>query len=331
MKNANKPQNVQDIVILRTDRIGEVLLSTPVIEALKRNFPKARINFITSPYARDIISDRADIDKVLTFDTICNKASSFDAFKLAKKLSMLSCDMAIVLNPHKVLHLGVFLAGIRYRVGFERKWGFLLNAKAEDTRDKAKMHEVNYNLQLLRLLDIYEEGIMPFMPVLSKSSFYVKGLLEQTGVTGKKRIVAIHPGSSNPSKIFPIDKFKEVIKALVEPGAIDIVIIGSREEKALCAKIKSGLGRDVHDLSGLFTLRKLAAMCKASDLFITNDNGPMHIAAAVGTKVLALFNRDAVGSNPLRWGPYGEGHVVIYKSFKSITPDEIAEKAKAML
>ena len=68
-----------------------------------------------------------------------------------------------------------------------------------------------------------------------------------------------------------------------------------------------------------------------SDLFITNDNGPMHIAAAVGAKVLALFNKDVIGSNPLRWGPYGKGHVVLYKSFNDITPDEIIEKAKTML
>ena len=331
MKNHNNLNNIRNIVILRTDRIGEVLLSTPVIEALKKRFPKASVSFVTSHYARDIVVDRSDLSKVITFDTIAKKLSLWKAFKLAAKLKRHSFNMAVVLNPHKVLHLAVFIAGIRYRVGFDRKWGVLLNAKTQDKRDEAKMHEVDYNLQLLKVIDIYEENIYPFMPVLSRGSYYVNGLLAQTGVTGSKKVVVMHPGSSNPGKRYPADKLKDVVRGLVKTGNVDIVIIGSKDDKILCDRIKADFGNEVHNLAGLLSLRELAAIFKVSDLFITNDNGPMHIAAAVGAKVLALFNKDVIGSNPLRWGPYGEGHVVIYKSFKDITPEEVIEKAKTML
>jgi ADP-heptose:LPS heptosyltransferase len=331
MSDRTNIYGIRSIAILRTDRIGEVLLATPVIEALKKKFPKARISFVTSSYSIDIVFDRTDLSNIITFDTIPKSPPLIKAFTLADKLKRINCDMAIVLNPHKVLHLGVFLAGIKYRVGFDRKWGFLLNIKTKDTRGQAEMHEVAYNLRLLRLIDIYEENIPPFIPVLSKSSYYVSGLLEQSGITGRKKIIVVHPGSSNPSKMFPVDKFKAVIKLLVETGESDIVIIGSRDEKALALKLEEGFGSNVHNLSGLFTLRKLCALLKRADLFITNDNGPMHIAAAVGTKVLALFNKDAVGSNPLRWGPYGDKHTVIYKSFKNTTSYEVVQSAKKML
>ena len=331
MKNEHIFKDIRNIVILRTDRIGEVLLSTPVIEALKRKFPKARISFVTSYYARDIVAGRSDLSEVITFDTIAKKLSLWKAFELAGKLKRHSFDMAIVLNPHKVLHLGVFLAGIKYRVGFDRKWGFLLNVKTQDKRDEAKMHEVKYDLKLLSLIGVHEEDISPFMLVLSKSSYYVKGLLEQTGIKGERKIVAIHPGSSNFAKKLPADKFKEVVRGLIETDNIEVVLVGSKDEKALCNDIKSSFGNQVHDLAGLFSLRELAAILKVSDLFITNDNGPMHIAAAVGTKVLALFNKDAVGSNPARWAPYGDGHSVIYKSFNDITPDEVIQVAKKIL
>ena len=114
---------------------------------------------------------------------------------------------------------------------------------------------------------------------------------------------------------------------MLETGGIDVILVGSRDEKVLCDDIKSGFGNGVHDLSGLFTLGQLAAVLKASNLFITNDNGPMHIAASVGTKVVALFNKNVIGSNPTRWGPYGEGHIIIYKNFDDITPDGILEHA----
>jgi len=331
MKNHNNLNSIRNIVILRTDRIGEVLLSTPVIEALKRRFPKASVSFVTSHYARDIVVDRSDLSEVITFDTIAKKLSLWKAFELAGKLKKHSFDMAVVLNPHKILHLAVFLAGIRYRVGFDRKWGVLLNAKTQDKRHEAKMHEVDYNLQLLKVIDIYEENIYPFMPVLSRGSYYVNGLLAQTGVTGSKKVVVIHPGSSNPGKRYPADKLKDVVRGLVKTGNVDIVIIGSKDDKILCDSIKADFGNEVHNLAGLLSLRELAAILKVSDLFITNDNGPMHIAAAVGTKVLALFNKDAIGSNPVRWSPYGKGHVVLYKSFNNITPDEVIQATKEIL
>ena len=327
MKRSRGFDCTRNIAILRTDRIGEVLLSTPVIEALGRRFPKARVSFVTSSYARGIVEDRPDLSGVVTFDIMPDKNIIVQALYLSGKLRKLSCDMAIVLNSHKILHLGVFLAGIKYRVGFNRKWGFLLNIKSEDTRNQAVMHEVKYDLQLLRLIDIYEEDIQPFMPVTKKSGYYVKGVFEQTGVTGKKKIVVMHPGSSNPAKRFPVEKFKEIVRVLAETGGVDVILIGSKDERVLCSDIKSGFGNEVHDLSGLFSLRGLAAALKAADLFITNDNGPMHIAAAVGTKVLALFNKDAVGSNPLRWGPYGKGHTVLYNRFEEMASSEIAELA----
>jgi ADP-heptose:LPS heptosyltransferase len=331
MKRHDNFDNIKNIVVLRTDRIGEVLLATPVIYALKKKFPNANIAFVTSDYARDIIADRMDISNVVVFDTIEKRPVFKAGISLAKTLKRLSCDMAIVLNPHKSLHLAVFLAGIKYRVGFDRKWGFLLNIKTKDLRDNALMHEADYNLELLRLVDIYEKAIPAFMPVLSQSSYRISGLLADKGITGSKKIVAIHPGTSNPDKLYPADSFREIIRGLIKTNMVDIIITGSKDDKALCEKIKSGLGNGVYDFSGLLNLKELAALLKASDIFITNDNGPMHIADAVGTKVLALFNKDAIGSNPTRWAPRAAGHIVLFDSFRDIAPESILKHAIKLL
>jgi heptosyltransferase-2 len=325
MKNAKQIDNIKNIVIFRTDRIGEVLLATPVIEALRERFAGAGLTFVTSAYSRDLLEDRADIDEIICFDTIEKKPPLWSAFSLASKLRKRHFDMAVIINSHRILHLAVFLAGIRYRAGFDRKWGMLLNCKTEDKRQEGMIHEVEYNIGLLKTVGIETKPRAPFMPVLSKSAFYVEGLLKQSGVSGSKKIVAIHPGSSNPKKMWPKDYFKRLIKQLVDAGNTDVILVASREEKALCNDISQGFGTSIHDLAGLFTIRKLTAMLKRCDLLVTNDNGAMHIAAAVGTKVIALFNKQLKGSNPTRWGPYGEGHKVFYKPLTDITPDEVYE------
>ena len=330
MRNT-KPTGIKSIAILRTDRIGEVLLSTPIIEAMHRAFPGAQVTFITSPYSRDIVSDRPDLAGVLSFDTIERRVPLWEAFSLAGLLRKKRFDMAIILNPHRVLHLACFLAGIRYRLGFDRKWGFLLNRKARDKRQESKMHEVEYNLRLLKRIGIEQRNIPPFMPVLSKSAFYVGGILQQSGVSGKNKIIAVHPGSSNPKKRWPKENFRKLIKDIISTGSVDVVLIGDRDEKQLCNEISEGLGKSVHNLAGLFTIRKLTAFLKAVELLITNDNGPMHIAAACGTKVVAIFNGNLKGSNPTRWGPYGEGHTVLYKPMNEISVEEIYEAVKKIL
>jgi len=331
MKKLHNCKKMQRIVVIRTDCIGEVLLSTPVIEALHKRFKDAKIDFVTSPYSADIVSDRIDINKVILFDTFSKRLPVWNAISLANKLRPKSFDMAVILNPHKILHLGCFLAGIPIRVGFKRKWPFLLTHKIEDNRDEAKMHEVEYNLELLRIIDIYTDKLYPFMPVLSNSGSEVDGLLNKVGIKPHGRIVAIHPGSSNKKKQWGIDNFKKVVKSLSEEGKMDVAIIGDKSEKELGSKISAGMGENVHDLTGIFTIKQLAAFLKKTGILITNDNGPMHIAAAVGTRIIALFNKDVAGSNPVRWGPCGDGHTIFYEDFDKIKPEEIIEAVNTVL
>lgn len=327
MKTPLKLKQIRRIAIIRTDRIGEVLLSTPVIEALSHFFKDAEISFVTSAYSSGIIEPRPDIKDVILFDTFSKRPPLLSALELSNKLKPGAFDIALILNPHRVLHLGCYLAGIPIRAGFNRKWPFLLTHRAHDNRAKAIMHEVEYNLEFLRIIDIYADKIPPSMPVSSKESGYVEALLKSRGIKEDSTIVSIHPGSSNAKKRWDIGNFRKVVSALSETGRISMLIIGDKNERALGKEIISGTKENVYDMTGLFTIGELAALLKASRLLITNDNGPMHMAAAVGTRVIALFNKDAAGSDPKRWGPYGEGHIVFYKPVNEITPDEVIQSS----
>lgn len=304
-------KNIRRIAIFRTDRIGEVLLSTPVIEALKNRFPQAEISFITSPYASDIVSNRLDLYEVIIFSTINRGVSLLETLALSLKLRSRRFDLAVILNPHKMLHLAAFLAGIPHRIGFDRKWGFLLNHKREDCKDEGRMHEVEYNLGLLETIGIKETSAAPFINVLSKASDDIERLFKERGIAPNKKSIIVHPGSSNPAKRWPAENFIELIKRLSADSSLNIIVSGDSSEKTLCDKIVSAAaGSNVYNLAGLLSLGQLAALFKAADLMITNDNGPMHIAAAVGTRVIAIFGRNIPGVGPKRWGPYGKGHIV---------------------
>ena len=302
------------MVVLRTDRIGEVLLSTVAIDAIKRRYPRAEVSFVTSAYSRPIVEGRVDIKNVVTFETLQKGGIIKRTLRLAPVLAKGKYDMAIVLNPHKALNLACFLAGIPRRIGYDRKWAFLLTDKLEDKRTQGLKHELEYAMDLLRLIGIEGEIPSPRISVKAPDEAYVSGLLTGKGVRKDKPIVAIHSGSSNKAKIWPMERYAELAKRIrLELGA-SVCLIGGKEERVLAERIIKLSGADVINLAGELGLGQLAAFIKRSSLFIGNDAGPMHIAAALGVKVIAIFGRNIPGAGPVRWRPWGDGHVVFHES-----------------
>ncbi len=329
MSEPIQPEDIKRIVIFRTDRIGEVLLSTICIDALKKRFPQCHITFVTSDYAKDIISGRDDIDEVFIFDTLTDSNLSLRLIKLISYLRKRSFDLAVILNPHKILHIGCFLAGIKYRLGYDRKWPFCLTHRIEDRKYECKKHETEYNLDLLRIIGVEEEVVPPHLPIIKAGQDYIKRLVKQSGLDNGKPIVSIHPGSSNRAKRWPPEKFSLLIKKIKTNFDCNIVLLGNKTDKELILKILSDAGQAVLDLSEAFTIKQLAAFLRKCAIFIGNDAGPMHIAAAVETPVIALFGE---ASSPTRWRPRGKRHVVLHKNnINEITTDEVTEAVSQVI
>jgi len=311
MKNNNKDRKC---VLIRTDRIGEVLLSSVCASAIKTEWPGARVSFVTSSYARDVLAMRADIDEVITFDTSKKENLFIAAFRLASLLRERRFDTALVMNPQKVLHLACFLAGIPERVGYDRKWGALLNRTIKDERDKGEKHEVAYAMDLLGEIGVQGKATLPVLTVAAKDRTFADELLFGKGVRKDRALIAIHAGTSNPAKMWPKDRYAELVKKLKDLFPCDVVLLGDQNEKILAREIASLSGKDVVDLAGRLSLRELAAVIERADIFIGNDTGPMHMAAALGVPVVAIFGRNIKGVSPTRWRPWGEGHVVLHEA-----------------
>lgn len=310
MKKNNEPKK---IVIMRTDRIGEVLLSTVAIDAIKKSFPDSSVSFVTSEYSKPIVESRTDIDEVMTTDTMGKEGWFLKSVRLASLLRKKRFDMAIMLNPHKSLHLAAFLAGISQRVGYGRKWGFLLNRKITDERDKGRKHEVEYTMDLLRSLDVTLDDPKPLLPVDKEAEKEVRNLLVGKGIQSDRPVISVHPGSSNPAKIWPRERYSELIRRLKTELDCYVCILGSDEERIFAREIIVDSGVEVLNLTGALSLKELTALLKKSSLFVGNDTGPMHMAAALDVPVIAIFGRNTPGVSPTRWRPWGDKHVVFHE------------------
>jgi heptosyltransferase-2 len=301
------------ILIVRTDRIGDVLLSTPAIKALRDSFPYAYIAMMVSPYAKDIVDGNPYLDEAIIYDKGGLHKSWRGSLKFAQNLKKKRFDLAIILHPTNRVHLVTFFAGIAKRIGYDRKLGFLLTDRIKHTKQLGEKHELEYNLDLLKYLGIEPKDKSLFMPIKEESERYVDELFKQEGINKKDKLLAIHPGASCPSKIWPQERFAEVADRLAENQGFKVLVIAGPKDIALAQKVTADMRHPAVNLAGKTSVAQLASVLERCQLFISNDSGPVHIASAVGTPVISIFGRNQRGLSPLRWGPVGEKDRILHK------------------
>jgi len=311
--NVSGEKQYHRIFVVRADRIGDVLLSTPVIKALRQKYPQAYISMMVSPYARDIVEGNPYLDEVIVYDKEGKHKGFFGSLKFASRLRKKRFDLAIILHPNNRAHLVTFLAGIPERLGYNRKLGFLLTRRIEHTKQEGQKHEAEYNLGLLRDLGITGNARDLFMPVKDESEQWAGDLFVKEGIRDTDKILAINPGASCPSKIWPAERFAEAAEKLSQRYNFKIIILGGPKDMHLADKVSREIKVKATNLSGRTSISQMASILKRSALFVSNDSGPVHIASALGTPVISIFGRAQPGLSPRRWGPLGKQDKYLHK------------------
>lgn len=322
------PRHARRLLFIRTDRLGETLLNLPAITALKQALPRASLTLLVHPGLESLMASMPDIDHVMSYPFDLKASWWIRALRLGRQLNAQQFDIAVVSNPKKELHLAVWLAGIPCRVGYARKWGWLLTHRLQDRKALGEVHEVEYNLDLIRALGL-PVSVTPFqIPRVVIEEADVLQLIERQGVKPSEPFLVVHPWTSNPVKQWPLDRYRRLIQEIVERLHMQVVLVGGQEERQRVTEVLSPGGL-VADLVGRVTLKQLAALLQHARALVSNDSGPMHLAAALGTPTIALFGTKDAASGPRRWGPWGEGHVVIWKpSMEAIRVDDVIEALK---
>jgi ADP-heptose:LPS heptosyltransferase len=157
-------------------------------------------------------------------------------------------------------------------------------------------------------------------------------LLASHAVSERSKVVAVHPWTSHPKKQWPLDRFAGLIARLGAVPNVAVVVVGGQEEQGEAARLlEVHRGRAIN-LVGQLSLRQLAACLKRAAVLVSNDSGPVHVAAAVGTPAVVLFGTTDPAAGPRRWGPWGQGHTVICRErMDQITVDEVFQALQPYL
>jgi heptosyltransferase-2 len=301
------------ILVVRTDRIGDVVLSTPVIKALRDVYPHAYVAMMVSPHAKEVVEGNPYLDEVIVYDKEAKHKSWRRSLEFSRRLKKKKFDLALVLHPTNRVHWVTFLAGIKRRIGYNRKCGFLLTDKIPHTKQFGEKHELEYNLDLLSQLGIIPEEKRIFVPQKKESAEWVDNFLRAKGITDNDALLAINPGASCPSKIWPAERFAQAADRLADKYGFKIVVVAGPKELPLAEAVLANLRHQALNLGAKLSLSQLIALLAKCRLFISNDSGPVHLGSAVGVPVIAIFGRKQQGLSPQRWGPLGQKDKVLHK------------------
>lgn len=307
--------SAEKILVMRYRFIGDTVLTVPFLRNLREAFPMARIDLMLEPFSGQVLEGCPYVDRFIQFElkTIHKYSASSQRGKLSghlhywKLLRRERYDAAFVLKRSLSSALLVWAAHIPRRIGFatEGRTFFL----TDPVLYRQDQHEVRNFLDCLRALDIPVNSEALELWPSPASDMRIRGLFGRTGWKPDDLKIVVHAAASLPAKQWPLERFAAVMKAVQNRHHARFVYTGAKEDAGLYHEIEKHGPFGGLNLCGITSLRENLSVYRAADLFLGVDSGPMHMAAAVGVPVVALFGP----TDERKWGPWGEGHTVISK------------------
>ena len=314
--------NVKNILITRTDRLGDVILTLPLLNSAKKIFKNAKIDLLVKKYLEELLHDYKDIDELIIEENIKSFFSKYKFFKNKK------IDLFINVKPGFELALLFFVLRVKYRIGTAYRWySFLYNFKVYEHRKDSVKHESDYNLNLLK--NFFDETDDSKVFHFGYSEDEKKKLNKKLNGLPDSRYIIVHPGSGGSAKDIPVKRLALFINKFSEIYAdYRIVITGTDNEKPvinqLMKNIRSDFKTSVHDVSGMLDLKELMILIDNSDVFISNSTGPVHIAGALNRNIIGFYPNEKPMSDT-RWKPLSENTVILKPGGLSDDMDLITE------
>jgi len=289
-------QEVQKILLIRIDRIGDLVLTTPAIRAVRETYPEAVIHLLVASYTKDLVVHNTQVNQVLVYQEE----------KIARDY-----DLAIALHPGWRTNQLAFLSGAKFRLGYTG-WGggFLLTHRQKDDRAQRVRHEVESVLEVVGLAGCETQNRTCEVSVTAEGERFAEEFLGRHQT--QEPLVLIHPGSRQPYIRWNAEGFAEVADRLIQETRATVLLIGTPAEEPLVREVLSHMNeKALWDVN--LRLTGLVSILKRSQLFIGNSTGPMHVAAASGPAVVAIFG----SRHPLdcfeAWGPWCERKIIVSK------------------
>jgi lipopolysaccharide heptosyltransferase II len=329
--------SAKNILCIRLDTIGDVIMTVPALRMLKRAMPDRRLTLMTSAAGARVTSLIPDLDDVIVYDAPWLKATeprsnSTPEFTMIEKLRQFQFDAAVIFTVYSQNPLPAaffaYLADIPLRLAHchENPYQLLTHWIKDPEPEQMIRHEVRRQLDLVASIGCVaetetEQGDRPFLQISETAQHRVRTLLIQVGIKLSQPWIVIHPGATAPSRRYPPENFAIVACALVQAG-IQIVFTGTQPEAELVQAIQDNMQVPSHSLVDRLSLAELTALLSLSPLLISNNTGPVHIASAIGTPVVDLY-----ALTNLQHTPWNVSHRVLFHDvpcrlcYKSICPE----------
>lgn len=280
---------INNILVIQTGGIAEVMFSTPALSALRKRFPEAHISFLLHPERRALLEQNPDTDQVLLSDA---------------EIKEQKYDLSLNLQGHFHFDLLTYLAKIKRRFSEKKR-----------TPYDYFEHEIERHLRLLRPLEIKEVNPQLKIKTNSLSDASIKDLFDDLGIDPQKKLLGLHIGGSKESKPQTAKIYAKVTEELIAKHNLGVLLLGSKNELPLAQKILSLTALKPHNLVNKLSLSELISIIKRLDLYIGAESGPLQIAAAFSVPVTALFSSRLV--KPIQRAPWGSRHVILFDKARS--------------
>ena len=303
----------ENLLIVRTDRIGDVVLALPLAGIVKKHYPDCKISFLLREYTKHLVEEHPAVDEIITLVEKENKILLKDNVQKLKEYGFDSC---VMVYPTLTTALMIYISGIKNRIGTGYRWySLLFNRRVFEHRKYAEKHELEYNVSLLKEIGIEEsvnqDNVIFDLQIDNTCVKKVRELLHTFDINSDKKIIILHPGSGGSSVDLPAEKMIALTKLLSEVDDLAIIITGSNSEKELCNKFM--VKETIINLAGILNLSELKALLNLADIFIANATGPIHLAAALGKFTVGFYPK-ILACSPQRWAPYTKKKVIFSPS-----------------
>lgn len=302
---APRPAEIKKILFIRTDRIGDMVLSTPAIRSLKRKYPQARLTVLASPSNHALLRHNPDVDEVVIFDAL----SINDPRKVLRLLQRLRhSGFDAVVDP-LVSHdlktaLIAFVTGAPVRVGFAGSGREVFFSRSLPGMD-AKRHIVDLTLDLMMELGAAEPERAPRIALTQPEITWARGWVKINNPEDRP-VVGVHPGAHYPSQRWPVEHYATLAVALQREHRCRVVLTGGPADHEWIDRIRHASSETLAVYRAA-DLRKAAALMSQFHVMVCNNSGPLHLAAAFDVPTVSFMGP----TNALRWWPVGPAHRVL--------------------
>jgi len=317
-------KRIANIIIRMPNWLGDCIMATPVIADVKIHFPNAKLTLMCKEGMEALFLGNPAVYEIFTFATPSTFIHRLEHHDVIEKLREGHWDLGILL-PNSFTSAWWFFRGrVKKRLGFRANGrSLLLTYGVPFPKERGREHLVLTYKRVLAPLDIPLSATFPTLFVMDKEKEAIEQLLTQYQIPKGARIIGVNPTAAyGPAKCWPKERYHELARRLIqEDPHCYILVFGDQGSADLCNYVTSGLGTRGVNLAGRTSLRELIAFIQKLDLFITNDSGPMHMAAALKTPLIAIFGSTSdVATGPYQHGTVIHKHVTCSPCFNRVCP-----------